>query len=70
MIFSRNLAKTSIVSCKSHHPIEALLMVCCIVSGFLAGKIFMSMVVAKLSSGVAFTLVYIYAAELFPTALR
>lgn len=45
-------------------------MVCCIVSGFLAGKIFMSMVVAKLSSGVAFTLVYIYAAELFPTALR
>lgn len=66
MIFSRNLAKTSIVSCKSHHPI----MVCCIVSGFLAGKIFMSMVVAKLSSGVAFTLVYIYAAELFPTALR
>lgn len=39
-------------------------------NGFLAGKIFMSMVVAKLSSGVAFTLVYIYAAELFPTALR
>lgn len=39
-------------------------------TGYLAGKIFMSMVVAKLASVVAFTLVYIYAAELFPTTLR
>ncbi|XP_020605193.1 solute carrier family 22 member 15-like [Orbicella faveolata] len=38
--------------------------------GYLAGKIFMSMFVAKLSAGIAFTLVYIYAAELFPTTLR
>ncbi|KAJ7383547.1 hypothetical protein OS493_027210 [Desmophyllum pertusum] len=38
--------------------------------GYLAGKIFMSMFVAKFSAGIAFTLVYIYAAELFPTTLR
>ncbi|XP_020605214.1 solute carrier family 22 member 16-like, partial [Orbicella faveolata] len=38
--------------------------------GYLAGKIFMSMFVANFSSGIAFSLVYIYAAELFPTTLR
>ncbi|KAJ7383545.1 hypothetical protein OS493_027208 [Desmophyllum pertusum] len=39
-------------------------------NSYLAGKIFMSMFVAKFSASVAFTLVYIYAAELFPTTLR
>jgi len=38
--------------------------------GYLAGKIFMSMFVAKLSAGIAFTLAYIYSAEVFPTTLR
>lgn len=39
-------------------------------TGYLAGKIFMTMALAKFSSVSAFTLVYIYAAELFPTTLR
>ncbi|KAM7440832.1 hypothetical protein ABFA07_010066 [Porites harrisoni] len=38
--------------------------------GYLAGKIFMSMVVAKFSIEISFSLVYIYSAELFPTTLR
>ncbi|KAJ7383543.1 hypothetical protein OS493_027206 [Desmophyllum pertusum] len=38
--------------------------------GYLAGKIFMSMVVAKLSIAIAFTVVYVYSAEMFPTTLR
>jgi len=38
--------------------------------GFMAGKIFMSMVVARFSIEIAFSLVYIYSAELFPTTLR
>lgn len=39
-------------------------------TGFLAGKIFMSMVVARFSNDVAFSSVYIYSSELFPTTLR
>ena len=42
----------------------------CYVIGFMAGKIFMSMVVARFSIEIAFSLVYIYSAELFPTTLR
>lgn len=38
--------------------------------GYMAGKIFMSMVVARFNSEIAFSLVYIYAAELFPTTIR
>ncbi|XP_058972157.2 solute carrier family 22 member 15 [Pocillopora verrucosa] len=38
--------------------------------GYMAGKIFMSMVVAKFNSEIAFSLVYIYSAELFPTTIR
>ena len=39
-------------------------------SGYMAGKIFMSMVVARFNSEIAFSLVYIYSAELFPTTVR
>ena len=39
-------------------------------SGYMAGKIFMSMAVARFNSEIAFSLVYIYAAELFPTPVR
>ncbi|KAL9979763.1 hypothetical protein ACROYT_G017473 [Oculina patagonica] len=38
--------------------------------GYMAGKIFMSLVVAKFNSEIAFSLVYIYSAELFPTTVR
>ncbi|XP_020605191.1 organic cation transporter protein-like [Orbicella faveolata] len=38
--------------------------------GYMAGKIFMSMVVARFNSEIAFSLVYIYSAELFPTTVR
>lgn len=38
--------------------------------GYLAAKIFLYMFVAKLSGDIAFTLVYIYSAELFPTSVR
>ena len=39
-------------------------------TGYLAAKIFLYMFVAKLSGDIAFTLVYIYSAELFPTTVR
>ncbi|KAL9979764.1 hypothetical protein ACROYT_G017474 [Oculina patagonica] len=38
--------------------------------GYMAGKIFMAIVVAGLSNEIAFTLVYVYSAELFPTTVR
>ncbi|XP_020612387.1 organic cation/carnitine transporter 4-like [Orbicella faveolata] len=38
--------------------------------GHLAGEVFMYLFVTKLSGDIAFTLVYIYSAELFPTAIR
>ena len=38
--------------------------------GYLIGKIFMSMVVARLAVSIAFTLIYIFTAEMFPTTLR
>lgn len=38
--------------------------------GYLAGEIIMYMFVAKLSGGIAFALVYVYSAELFPTTIR
>lgn len=38
--------------------------------GYMAGKIFMYLCVAKFSIEIAFILVYIYSAELFPTTMR
>ena len=38
--------------------------------GYMAGKIFMSMFVARFSNEIAFSLIYIYSAELFPTTVR
>ncbi|XP_022805229.1 solute carrier family 22 member 15-like [Stylophora pistillata] len=38
--------------------------------GYLIGKIFMSMAVARLAVAIAFTLIYIFTAEMFPTTLR
>lgn len=38
--------------------------------GYFAGKIFMSMFLAKSSAVVAFTLVYVFTAEMFPTTIR
>ena len=50
----------------------SLVIIRCVLlqSGYMAGKIFMSMVVARFNSEIAFSLVYIYSAELFPTTLR
>lgn len=39
-------------------------------SGYLIGKIFMYMFVANLGGDIAFAVVYIYSAELFPTTVR
>ena len=41
-----------------------------ILAGYFAGKIFMSLFVARCSAGMAFVFVYVFSAELFPTALR
>nr|XP_058946475.1 solute carrier family 22 member 15-like [Pocillopora verrucosa] len=39
-------------------------------NGYLIGKILMSMVVARLAVAIAFTLIHIFTAEMFPTTLR
>ena len=39
-------------------------------SAYLIGKIFMYMFVANLGGDIAFAVVYIYSAELFPTTVR
>ena len=41
-----------------------------LMTGYFAGKIFMSMFLAKSSAVVAFTLVYVFTAEMFPTTIR
>ena len=41
-----------------------------LLTGYFAGKIFMSMFLAKSSAVVAFTLVYVFTAEMFPTTIR
>ena len=45
-----------------------LFLVCS--SAYLIGKIFMYMFVANLGGDIAFAVVYIYSAELFPTTVR
>ena len=39
-------------------------------SAYMIGKIFMYMFVANLGGDIAFAVVYIYSAELFPTTVR
>lgn len=56
----------------SSFPFVRIKLIRCVLllSGYMAGKIFMSMVVARFNSEIAFSLVYIYSAELFPTTVR
>ena len=70
------LLKTLWIKCSSFNfgkqliSLDIILFFVFCLSAYLIGKIFMYMFVANLGGDIAFAVVYIYSAELFPTTVR